>query len=582
MSDLIHENIQQNVFEIKSVTLEEKRTVEDASDRLKVSGHKKSDIQAENSALEKMLGTLKSTDDIYSELERDDLRRSINQNGAALLYNDKHLLKSDSDEMISIKAKLSLLDKALYTPVSVKDMQSVFDAYDNAVDAMDYYLSKKNPWFPEGKRRKRRVANMRKALLEEKDRLKDKAFSGDFSEALICANDILRGEYVRPLQQSAGQSLALQDTMMFSQLKDSSGNLDPGLKDIKDAYRKMTRLLNKEISDASTNAEYENDNNAVATAVIDIVNKCRNYVKGLDSKSDHDSIQKKKAISEFAERMNSVYSSLFSYLNKISLKEAKGSNYLEAFEALEEGYLKAKMLEGDLKAILTNTADDDMQFLEILGAVEQIETMEKREKKHEALREFTVPVCIDDIGEKRMAQIIEYRGKALTELHDAYERYMQLPVPKEYLKDEKADPNNEVLRDQYARLMLNLHPAQEKIRKADSFPSMIAMEEEKGDAFKKVHAEVKGKWNEDYRKKVDTGGDISSKVGSSLVYPDLKKEKVRYIMDLSYNLSVQQSKKILGAHVGKDFMGYSKDLNQQLAREVNSYNESLEDQLKNK
>ena len=29
-------------------------------------------------------------------------------------------------------------------------------------------------------------------------------------------------------------------------------------------------------------------------------------------------------------------------------------------------------------------------------------------------------------------------------------------------------------------------------------------------------------------------------------------------------------------------MGYSKDLNQQLVREVKSYNESLEDQLKNK
>ena len=41
MSDLIHENIKKDTYGIKSVTLEEKRTVEDASDRLKVSGHKK-------------------------------------------------------------------------------------------------------------------------------------------------------------------------------------------------------------------------------------------------------------------------------------------------------------------------------------------------------------------------------------------------------------------------------------------------------------------------------------------------------------------------------------------------------------
>ncbi|MCR5452852.1 MAG: hypothetical protein K6F00_09515 [Lachnospiraceae bacterium] len=89
-----------------------------------------------------------------------------------LLYNDKREKKADSPEMEAIKENISAVyrfwKKDFFAPGSYP---GVYETYNEAIKSMQKYENSRNPFTTEGKRRKKRVTDLRISLENEKNRI---------------------------------------------------------------------------------------------------------------------------------------------------------------------------------------------------------------------------------------------------------------------------------------------------------------------------------------------------------------------------------------------------------------------------
>lgn len=123
-------------------------------------------IQAENEQLEYLLNNSTISDQLTKE-ERAHLENLESRNNSFLLVNKKKF-SGDSDLMENVKEAIVTLEQALDQDYYNARAQSyVKRCFEEALEACDKYLKKKNPWFPAGKKRKKMVRERMNTLKKE-------------------------------------------------------------------------------------------------------------------------------------------------------------------------------------------------------------------------------------------------------------------------------------------------------------------------------------------------------------------------------------------------------------------------------
>jgi hypothetical protein len=123
--------------------------------------------EKENAFIDKLF-SIEGVEREINSKTRNRLKNVQERNMSHLLLND-HKLGGDSDYMKDVKERVANLEAKL----SGKSMEkAVLDelpgAFDRAISACEFYINHKNPWFPTGIRRKKKVRERLERLKEEK------------------------------------------------------------------------------------------------------------------------------------------------------------------------------------------------------------------------------------------------------------------------------------------------------------------------------------------------------------------------------------------------------------------------------
>ena len=556
--------------------------IEQASERLRSDEYEESRLITENASLQAQLDMFEKSGNVYAKLDSAEAKRSINRNRMTILFNDKHFMKSDSTEMTDIKNKLSLLDRALYSPQGMQNLNGVIDAYDEAIGAMNYYIEHKNPWFPEGIRRLRRVRELCQVLKDERDLLSKnaEAFKTDESQkdVVFCVNDFLEGAYLRPALTTQAQSFALKDAVMFSKFKDENGKLDSDMQQIRNAYRRMTEALREEIpkcpdeNDDAAEKRYRKKRREVSDIIGDLAGTCDDYLKKYDkAKLSGKELEKYEQIEALQTRMRWCEDEINGVSVAMARGKMAGDSFMDCMEVIEEGLYQGMILEEKLKGVLDDIHKkncDINTFLTLINGAFEMAEQRNIGSKYDALKTYGSANAIETMSDDDVKDIIVVRLESTAELKDEYDRMVKYPVPKEFLKNETDDPNDEKLRIQYTRLMLTAHPAYFRLKATDCFLNMPNVQF--SDKFllllQNSRDQYLGSKDEVFKKKQLDGDKLGGKLSSAdKGAKDLNQEAVRRFNKTVQEYNISRARKNLQSiGVNGGFLDYHSEKVQQV------------------
>ena len=523
----------------------------------------------ENEKLTRDISAFDGKNDVASRFEKANIIRNINRNQITVLLNDKRENKEDSTEMDAVKKALKKLDEKLHAPLEGSGIDAVITAYNTAIGAMEAYENSKNPWFSEGKRRLRRVTELKDALKDELQRITSQnqaaVNNGRYIDGVNCANDLLLG-LAKQQAESAADRFAVKNAAMFAKIEFKTGTLPEGIKNIRDAYREMIMALNTDILKVkdAIDDNYDKQKRAIEKKISDVIKKCDTFMagknlltKGEISGENFDSIE------SFRNRIIRLDELVSAKSDAVATGMAKGTTYMDVVGAVLDGMEKADAFENSLQGV-KNAAMSGENVQNLLTVVRGVFTVVASNKDQSRYAEFDQCIGkeVQDVStsNKFLDGLIKHRCDACIELSDAFDRQVKNPVPREFLKDDKDDPMDEKLRKEFAYLMLTQHPAYVKIQEADAFSSLIVSHTQaEAVKFHQRSNEYAQRLDKGAYKKLETGGDIALKIDAAGSSDLLKKEAVDRYVNIVKEADVAKAKDELAKYADKKYLGYRED-----------------------
>ncbi len=519
-----------------------------------------------NEALTQMVSQFGERNDIASKYEKADINRRITKNRIVMLYNDKHTLKSDSTEMTAIKTALVNLDKACHDSLKNHGIDVVHEAYEKVIGAIEYYEDVKNPWFPEGKRRLRKVRELKQALISEQEMLRrenEKALGGGdvYPAGVKCANDLLLGLAQQP-KDTLTKEFAVNKAVMFANMQYKTGVLPENITDIRDAYSDMILALQTDIhkadkKDISARQITEDQLSGVAETIYEVVNRCDIYLSGKERESltgternnfDH--------IRSLRDELNYISEKIFEASRSIAFGNMEGTTYTDALGIVLEGMKEADSFSVKLNGVASSLQKESMnKFLTVARAVYTY----KKERKDKA--KYTP---ITDVVEEKAAQwlksdevkrhLMEQRVEIGVKLYEAYEEAVKKPVPRQFLKNNADDPMDEKLRRQFALIMLRVNPWFDKLQDMDSFFNLVQATQVAED-YRAMVDQYNASLDPVKREKFIKGTQIGMSMEGLISETNkLKKEAVQSFIEKVDKLEAADAGERLKEYVDNDFM----------------------------
>ncbi len=192
--------------------------------------------------------------------KKENTRWKLSKNLAEIVVEDTKWYGEGSDEMVHVQASTIVLFNLLETVMEEVDIKPIelfkriSEQYDEAINACKFYESKKNPWFPTGKRRKKMVTDLRTQLEIQRNQFNSiyPVYDPDLIEAtqpfdlLLIAADESYEAYDRTL---AKDEKRMGEFMDFEALPMEEISKYKGNEGKEEEIKKQEEALEKDLSD---------------------------------------------------------------------------------------------------------------------------------------------------------------------------------------------------------------------------------------------------------------------------------------------------------------------------------------------
>ena len=494
--------------------------------------------------------------DMRERLRAQDLTR-LARNNAILLYTDK----KDSEDgglMKDIKKGLVDLDAILRIPMK-EGPEAVYQKYEGLIGLMGTYVSSKHPVFPDGKNRKAKTAELMKNLTAELNRFRSimeeySAGIGGLPQEMRVPMDVLEGKYLNQNEEAEGELPEKLDERKLEllSLKHANGNDDgKDMKNVKDEFRKLAGLLEENIEEDKD--AFEQKKETIDRAYENLIGRCDDYIRSHKPKSAEGK-RRLREIKELKERSVLEREYIVKAADSMREKGDGSATWKEAFGQTTVMADECMSAEKKMEVAL----GERPKFKNVMNLFESMFVMnENHPYKYKMLPEVAIPKWLEKHFDKGMVdELITERFKAMEALVKRYNELIEAPVPKGFLKDPKADPNDPKARKSFARLMVTSEPAFKTLRMINRMNNLLGFGVEKDRSLFKNEEEEPAMYLHDRgieRKNamskadqahVDEIGDITAKIMDTS-YKELDEEAVKSFNEDVYKIEYAQAKKNL-------------------------------------
>lgn len=489
------------------------------------------------------------SNEMRERMKARDMTR-LTRNNSILLYGDKKGSK-DSDLMGQIKDGIKDLDTALRIPMK-NGPEELYGKYDTLIGLMDTYVNSRHSMFPEGKRRKAKVSELKKNLTDELARLRTAydtaAQKGAIPREMSVAMDVLEGRHLN--QNEAGEAGELLEIRSFEilSLKHSNGAKDgKEMNAVKEEYKKLMGFMEGKLEE-DPNA-LQQKKNLITKSYKDLITKCSDYIVSHDPKSAEGKMRLRE-IQRLKERSELEYEYISTTATAFT-KKKKGATWKEVFgqvTVMAEECISAKKKT----EVLLGERPPVRKMLNLFQSMTAL--FENEQDRYVMLPEVVMIDWLQKHIDKDMIDdIITERFLVMDSLATKYKTLVEKPVPKEYLKKETDDPMDLNARKDYARLVITADPAFKTFKMLNSLGTTLefGLNKDKtsfkningsiGEYFESRGRERKAAMSENDRAYVNETGQIAEEIIKTSS-KNLNKDVVEALTERINKAEYEQSK----------------------------------------
>lgn len=474
-----------------------------------------------------------------------DMTRLV-RNESILLYQDSRGY-DDSPLMHNIKESIKTLDISLRKPMA-DGVESVRKSYQDAIDLMVEYENTKNPHFPAGKRRKRKIISLKNALIDERDRfmvaMQQRQPNEEIPNEQLIPLDVLEGKYMDgELIGGPMENLALRKREILI-LKKSNGDDDgPEMITVKQRFTALTDLLTGPLGEGD---EFTQKKKNVTTAYNNVIDACAEYIRTHSPKTAEGK-ERLEAIKNLKERSEYEFKAFRDLKNPNPERATWEGAFQEISQLVDNGLNVRKNVNKFL-----GKKPSMRQFLNVSQSI--INMCNSNPAQYTIMVDVALEEWLKhNMNDSMVDELATERFRAEDVLKKKYDELVKNPVPIEYLKNPDDDPMDENLRKSFAHLMLNTDPAYKCLSVMDNI-NYLTLESSKifdvsADRIRAMSAE-----DQQYMRNI---GDISQAALTDK-YTLLNPDAVKRFMDMVDAQNVAQAKKNLNDLAGPEYLGYRK------------------------
>ncbi|MBO6214898.1 MAG: hypothetical protein J6N76_05105, partial [Lachnospiraceae bacterium] len=511
-----------------------------------------------------------------------DMTRIV-RNDSILLYHDSRGFE-DSPLMDRIKDGIKTLDSALRKPMT-EGSRGLCRTYQAAIDLLEEYEATKNPHFPAGKRRKKKVIALKRALTEERNRfltlLQERRPGENEPEEALIPLDVLEGKYING-EQIGGplENLAMRKRDILLMKRSNGAEDSPDMIAVKNTYSRLTELLTGPVDEGEA---FDEKKAGIQEAYRNVCSACARYLTTHDPKTDEGK-ERLSAVEKLMERCRYEYEYILAQAIKQREDNPQRASWEGAYQAVslmaDEG-LKAK---ANIEKLLGKKPTVH-SVLSVVSAFSELNQTDLY--KYDVMSTKVMTEWIESHMDKEMVdQFITERFHTMHTMRKRYLEFADNPVPQEFLKNPGDDPMDKNLRKTFAALMMYADPAFESMKALNSFSMLLAGDINKERSLFAREEESLGEYyvnRRNARIEAMSQGDrgeinrmdaaVSEVMNAN--YSLLNTDAVNRFKALSDARGLSKSKSDLKGIISTGYLGYEKDEEKKADKQLQEYKDNM-------